>query len=61
MAEFNLDELIEQVYFYITKNEYPEGTSESRKCAIRKNAKRFIVSDGVLYYKQVKTKHTVSP
>ena len=58
VSDFVLDyagvQFIEQVYFYITKNEYPEGTSESRKHAIRKKAKRFIVSDGV----QAKTKYT---
>lgn len=59
MAELDSDELIEEVYLYITANQYPEEASESRKRAIRKKAKKFIVKDGELYYKQGGTKHKV--
>ena len=54
------DEDIEQVYVYKTKNQYPDGAHESKKRAIRKKAKRFVVMDGELYYIQGKTKHKVS-
>ena len=54
------DEDIEQVYVYKTKNQYPDGAHESKKRAIRKKAKRFVVKDGELYYIQGKTKHKVS-
>ena len=49
----------EQIYLYITANEYPEDSSEGRKRAIRKKAKKFMVRDGELYYKQGETKHKV--
>ena len=30
----------------LTKTQYPEGAHESKKRAIRKKAKRFVVKDG---------------
>jgi len=42
------------------KNQYPDGAHESKKRAIRKKAKRFVVKDGELYYIQGKTKHKVN-
>ena len=61
MAESDADDdIVEQVYHYLTKSEYPSGVSEHRKRGIRKKAKRFAVKDGELYYIQGKTKHKVS-
>ena len=53
-------DIVEQVYVYKTKNQYPDGARESKKRVIRKKAKRFVVKDGELYYIQRKTKHKVS-
>lgn len=42
MAELDSDdEILEQVYRYLTKSQYPDGVSESRKRAIQKKAKKF--------------------
>ena len=46
------EDIVEQVYVYKTKNQYPDGAHESKKRAIRKKAKRFVVKDGELYYIQ---------
>ncbi len=44
--------LVEKVYQYL-RNGYPEGTTVSKKCVIRRKAKKFIIhEDGELYYKQ---------
>ena len=40
--------------------QYPDGAHESKKRAIRKKVKRFVVKDGELYYIQGETKHKVS-
>ena len=37
------DDIVEQVYHYLTKSEYPSGVSEYRKRGIRAKAKRFAV------------------
>ena len=51
------EEIIEQVFIYRTKNQYPDGANKSKKMAIRKKAKKFVVKDGELFYIQGKTKH----
>ena len=53
------EDIIEQVYVYKTNNQYPDGAHESKKRAIRKKAKRFVMKDGEFYYIQGKTKHKV--
>ena len=60
MAESDNDEIVEQMYHYITKSEYPSVIGEHRKRGIRKKARRFVVKDGELYCIQGKTKHKVS-
>ena len=61
MAESDAaDDIVEQVYHYLTKSEYPSSISEYRKRGIRKKAKRSAVKDRELYYIQGKTKHKVS-
>ena len=36
-------------FIYRTKNQYPDGANESKKRAIRKKAKKFVVKDGELF------------
>ena len=60
VEETSSDDVIEHVYNYKTKSEYPLGASESKKRAIRKKATKFVVKDGELYYIQGQTKHKVS-
>ena len=54
------EEIIEQVFIYRTKNQYPDGANESKKRAIWKKARKFVVKDGELFYIEGKTKHKVS-
>ena len=35
---------------YLTRNEYPEGSTKAEKGAIRKRAKKFRMVDRLLYY-----------
>ena len=43
------DKIIEQVFIYRTKNRYPDSANESKKRAIRKKAKKFVMKDGELF------------
>ena len=53
------DELIDQVFSYLMYNEYPDDASESKKRIIRKKAKKFVILEGELFYRQAATKHKV--
>lgn len=35
---------------YLTRSEYPEGSTKAEKGAIRKRAKKFRMVDGLLHY-----------
>ena len=45
-----LDDLVEEVYLYMTKKTYPDGCLLNRKRQIRKKAEKFEIVDGELYY-----------
>ena len=49
------DDLIQEVYTYLTVKRYPDGVSEDRKRVIRKKATKFMISDdGMMLYKHKK-------
>ena len=49
------DELVQEVYSYLTAKLYPDGVSESKKRVIRKKATKFMISNsGELLYKHKK-------
>ena len=51
------DDLVQEVYSYLTAKWYPDGVSEGKKRVIRKNATKFMISDnGELLYKHKKKK-----
>ena len=45
------DDLVQNVYAYITKGTYPGGATTNEKRVIRRKAKNFEVRDGELLYK----------
>ena len=50
MEESSSDEdIIEQVYVYKAKNQYPDSAHESKKRTIWNKAKRFVMKDRELY------------
>ena len=44
-------DLVEEAYRYLTDKTYPNVTTENRKRAIRNKAKKFIIKDGELFYR----------
>ena len=49
------DDLIQEVYTYLTVKRYPDGVSEGRKSVIRKKATKFMISDDrMMLYKHKK-------
>ena len=48
------EDLVEDVYIYVTEQRYRDGATENRKRAIRNKAKKFEVRNGELFYKKVK-------
>ena len=44
------ENLVGQVFFYLSRREYPEYCSASRKRVIRRKATKFQVKDGELFY-----------
>ncbi len=53
------EELIEEVFHYVTTKEYPDNCKEGRKRVIRRKAKQFVVNNGDFMYKH-KRKDRVS-
>ena len=53
------EELIEEVFHYVTTKEYPDDCKEGRKRVIRRKAKQFVVNNGDFMYKH-KRKDRVS-
>ncbi len=47
-------DLDDAAYLYLKEKRYPEGCSVTRKRAIRKKADRFIIRDGVMFFKKMK-------
>ena len=51
------DDLVQEVYSYLTAKRYPDGVSEGKKRVIRKKATKFMIfDDGELLYKHKKKK-----
>ena len=49
------NDLVQEVYTYLTAKRYPDGVSEGKKRVIRKIATKFLISDnGVMFYKHKK-------
>ena len=46
------DDLVQEVYIYLTAKRYPDGVSEGKKRVIRKKATKFMI--GELLYKHKK-------
>ena len=44
--------LVQEAYVYLTERRYPIGCVDSRKRSIRKKAGKFVVRDGVLFFKK---------
>ena len=44
--------LVEKAYLYITKGNYPEGTTKNEKRSIRRKAERLTDRNGEIYYKK---------
>ncbi len=53
------EELIEEVFHYVTTKECPDDCKEGRKRVIRRKAKQFVVNNGDFMYKH-KRKDRVS-
>ena len=47
-------DLFQEAYLYLTKHRYPPGCENSRKRSIRKKAGKFVVRDGVMFFKKKK-------
>ena len=47
-------DLVDAVYLYLTEGIYPNECSSTRKRSIRKKSKKFIIKDGVLFFKKKK-------
>ena len=47
-------DLVDAVYLYLTEGIYPNKCSSFRKRSIRKKSKKFIIKDGVLFFKKKK-------
>jgi hypothetical protein len=54
------DELVQKVFTYLSKKQYPDGSQESEKRVIRKKALKFMISEGgeLLYKYKKKDKVT---
>ncbi len=50
-GEVEEDQLIDEVFQYITTREYPDECKEGRKRVIRRKAKQFEVDNGDLMYR----------
>ena len=49
------DDLVQEVYTYLTEKQYPDGVSEGKRRVIRKKAMKFMIStNGELLYKHKK-------
>ena len=44
-------DLVEEAYRYLTDKTYPNVMTENRKRAIRNKAKKFVIKDGELFYR----------
>ena len=53
-AEDELDgqDLIDNIFIFVTENRYPEGATVGQKRTIRRKAAKFEVREGELFYKK---------
>ena len=50
--DLNSQDLIDNIYTFVTENRYPEGATVGQKRTIRRKAAKFEVCDGELFYKK---------
>ena len=53
-------DLVHDVFQYLKDGKYPDSCTLSHKRIIRRKAKRFELSDGVLFYKQKRKNQVMS-
>lgn len=59
-SETEVVDLVEAAYQYITDTSYPDGCSKEQKRTIRRKATKFVVRNGVMFFKKKKKKGKVS-